>query len=107
MSKKVKIGIESMSEIFNFLSFLGPPHSIVTDPSDEQLEMENGTSLSLSVQVKDKAGNLTVHPKLNVVCKVTLVFNSAKRHQPFRIISHQEMCHNRGGKNILLSGTTK
>ncbi|CAB4024685.1 Hypothetical predicted protein, partial [Paramuricea clavata] len=49
----------------------GPPNAIVTVPSDEQIEIENGKPLSLSVQVKDKAGNLTVQPKLNVVCKLT------------------------------------
>ena len=50
---------------------VGPPIAIVTVPSDEQIEIENGKPLSLSVQVKDKAGNLTVQPKLNVVCKVS------------------------------------
>ncbi len=60
----------------HFVLFVGPPSAIVTDPPDEQIEIENGAPLSLSVQVKDIAGNLTVQPKLNVVCKVTLIRHS-------------------------------
>ena len=68
----VKVSLSGMDEQTLKMRLLpGLPHSIVTDPPDQQIEMENGTSLSLSVQVKDKAGNLTVYPKLNVVCKLT------------------------------------
>ena len=56
-------------------STVGPPASICSHPFEEQIEIENGTPLTLSVQVKDKAGNLTVQPKLNVVCKVTFIYN--------------------------------
>ena len=41
------------------------------DPADDVIEIENGSALIMSVQVKDKAGNLTVQSKLNVVCKVS------------------------------------
>ena len=41
------------------------------DPDDDVIEIENGSALIMSVQVKDKAGNLTVQSKLNVVCKVS------------------------------------
>ncbi|XP_046854704.1 structural maintenance of chromosomes flexible hinge domain-containing protein 1-like isoform X2 [Xenia sp. Carnegie-2017] len=49
----------------------GPPHSLVTDFSDGDIVLENGSPLNLNVFVKDKAGNLTQQPRLNVVCKLT------------------------------------
>ena len=41
-------------------------------PGDAEITVENNSSLQLQVQVQDKAGNVTVHPRLNVVCKVRI-----------------------------------
>ena len=48
----------------------GPPESLVVTPDSDDIIVENNSSLQLQVQVQDKAGNLTVQPRLNVVCKV-------------------------------------
>lgn len=48
----------------------GPPESLVVTPDSDDITVENNSSLQLQVQVQDKAGNLTVQPRLNVVCKV-------------------------------------
>ncbi|RMX48106.1 hypothetical protein pdam_00002687 [Pocillopora damicornis] len=49
----------------------GPPESLVVTPDSDDITVENNSSLQLQVQVQDKAGNLTVQPRLNVVCKLT------------------------------------
>ena len=41
-------------------------------PGDAEITVENNSSPQLQVQVQDKAGNVTVHPRLNVVCKVKI-----------------------------------
>ena len=41
-------------------------------PGDAEITVENNSSPQLQVQVQDKAGNATVHPRLNVVCKVKI-----------------------------------
>lgn len=50
----------------------GPPESLVVTPDGEDITVENNSPLQIQVQVQDKAGNLTVQPRLNVVCKVTI-----------------------------------
>ena len=56
----------------NFWSyFTGPPELLVVLPDTEEVTIENNSSLQLQVQVQDKAGNLTVQPRLNVVCKAS------------------------------------
>lgn len=50
----------------------GPPESLVVTPDGEDITVENNSPLQVQVQVQDKAGNLTVQPRLNVVCKVTV-----------------------------------
>ena len=49
----------------------GPPESLAVTPNGDEVTIENNSPLQLQVQVQDKAGNLTVQPRLNVVCKVT------------------------------------
>ncbi|CAH3184087.1 unnamed protein product, partial [Porites evermanni] len=46
----------------------GPPESLAVTPNDSEVTIENNSALQLQVQVQDKAGNLTVQPRLNVVC---------------------------------------
>ena len=73
----------------------GPPETLVVTPDGEDISVENNSPLQIQVQVQDKAGNLTVQPRLNVVCKVvvTLViycipvdifckFSVANQYQP-------------------------
>ena len=48
----------------------GPPESLIVTPTSAEVTVENGSGLQLQVQVQDKAGNLTVQQRLNVVCKV-------------------------------------
>lgn len=50
----------------------GPPHKLVATPTAPEITIENGSQLQLNVQVQDKAGNVTVNPRLNVVCKVKM-----------------------------------
>ena len=51
----------------------GPPESLAVTPNDSEVTTENNSALQLQAQVQDKAGNLTVQPRLNVVCKVTML----------------------------------
>ena len=64
----------------------GPPESLVVTPNGEDITVENNSPLQIHVQVQDKAGNLTVQPRLNVVCKVTVThfanFAATKQYQP-------------------------
>lgn len=53
-------------------STIGPPESLVVTPDGEEITVENNSPLQIQVQVQDKAGNLTVQPRLNVVCKVDI-----------------------------------
>jgi hypothetical protein len=50
---------------------LGPPEKLVVTPALPEVTIENGNPLQFNVQVQDKAGNITVNPRLNVVCKVS------------------------------------
>ena len=62
----------------------GPPESLVVTPDGEDITVENNSPLQIQVQVQDKAGNLTVQPRLNVVCKVIValvIFTSAMANQ--------------------------
>jgi len=64
----------------------GPPESLVVTPDGEDITVENNSPLQIQVQVQDKAGNLTVQPRLNVVCKVhvtvaLVIFTSAMANQ--------------------------
>ena len=64
----------------------GPPESLVVTPDGEDITVENNSPLQIQVQVQDKAGNLTVQPRLNVVCKVhvavaLVIFTSAVANQ--------------------------
>ena len=61
-------------------STIGPPESLVVTPDGEEITVENNSPLQIQVQVQDKAGNLTVQPRLNVVCKVivTIVIHTGQ-----------------------------
>ena len=74
-------------------SILGPPHSMDIDPAGETIEIENGLPLSMSVQVKDKAGNLTVQPRLNVICKVKVILNGYKQCNSIYMLEMWELGH--------------
>ena len=66
----------TVSVYWNTFCAAGPPESLAVTPNDSEVTIENNSALQLQVQVQDKAGNLTVQPRLNVVCKVTmLMFN--------------------------------
>uniref|UniRef100_UPI003AAAAD97 structural maintenance of chromosomes flexible hinge domain-containing protein 1 n=1 Tax=Centroberyx gerrardi TaxID=166262 RepID=UPI003AAAAD97 len=53
------------------ISFLpGNPHSLHVTPEDDPITVENGNPVSFNVEVHDKAGNITAHPKLIVRCQV-------------------------------------
>ena len=54
------------------MHFTGPPESLAMTPGDAEITVENKSAPQLQVQVQDKAGNVTVHPRLNVVCKVKI-----------------------------------
>ncbi|XP_038051940.1 structural maintenance of chromosomes flexible hinge domain-containing protein 1-like [Patiria miniata] len=47
----------------------GPPYSLTVPTFDEEISIENGQALNVTIEVRDKAGNITVHPKLHVTCK--------------------------------------
>ena len=51
-----------------FLFFSGPPFQLETVQNSS--EIENGGIFRFDVQIKDKAGNVTSQPRLNVICKV-------------------------------------
>ena len=65
----------SMTVSVHWITFCaaGPPESLAVTPNDSEVTIENNSALQLQVQVQDKAGNLTVQPRLNVVCKVTML----------------------------------
>ena len=63
------------------------------DPAGETIEIENGLPLSMSVQVKDKAGNLTVQPRLNVICKVKVILNGYKQCNSIYMLEMWELGH--------------
>lgn len=62
--------------------FTGPPESLAVMPTDAEVTVENNNPLQLQVQVQDKAGNLTVQPRLNVVCKVMSTSDIQKGSSP-------------------------
>ncbi|XP_022088750.1 structural maintenance of chromosomes flexible hinge domain-containing protein 1-like [Acanthaster planci] len=47
----------------------GQPHSLHVPTFVEEISIENGQALNVTIEVRDKAGNITVHPKLDVTCK--------------------------------------
>ncbi|XP_071804006.1 structural maintenance of chromosomes flexible hinge domain-containing protein 1-like [Asterias amurensis] len=47
----------------------GQPCSLHVPTFDEDITIENGQALTVDIEVRDKAGNVTMHPKLNVNCK--------------------------------------
>ena len=59
----------------------GPPETLAVTPASGDVTMENGSAPQLQVEVHDKAGNVTVQPRLNVVCKV--------RHSICRSLTYQ------------------
>ena len=63
----------TVSVYWNTFCAAGPPESLAVTPNDSEVTIENNSALQLQVQVQDKAGNLTVQPRLNVVCKVTML----------------------------------
>ena len=66
----------------------GPPESLVVTPNGEDITVENNSSLQIQVQVQDKAGNLTVQPRLNVVCKVILTLVVSQNMLTFIFLKH-------------------
>lgn len=64
-------GLEEGSQSLKIRLLPGPPESLVVTPNGEDITVENNSPLQIHVQVQDKAGNLTVQPRLNVVCKLT------------------------------------
>ena len=50
----------------------GQPCSLHVPTFDEDITIENGQALTVDIEVRDKAGNVTMHPKLNVNCKVRI-----------------------------------
>ncbi|XP_044184398.1 structural maintenance of chromosomes flexible hinge domain-containing protein 1-like [Acropora millepora] len=64
-------GLAEGSQSLKIRLLPGPPESLAVTPGDAEITVENNSSLQLQVQVQDKAGNVTVHPRLNVVCKLT------------------------------------
>ena len=48
----------------------GQPYSLHVPTFDEDITIENGQALTVVIEVRDKAGNITINPKLNVICKV-------------------------------------
>ena len=69
-------------------------------PGDAEITVENNSSLQLQVQVQDKAGNVTVHPRLNVVCKVRI--NYSVTVSPF--LYFQTELHKRGNTKVIRRG---
>ncbi|CAH3188145.1 unnamed protein product [Porites lobata] len=65
-------GLEEGSQSLKIRLLPGPPESLAVTPNDSEVTIENNSALQLQVQVQDKAGNLTVQPSLNVVCKFTI-----------------------------------
>lgn len=87
-SCKNKIALEGKSFNLDPLVYLvpneftGPPESLAVMPTDTEVTVENNNPLQLQVQVQDKAGNLTVQPRLNVVCKVMTTSDIQKGSSP-------------------------
>ncbi|XP_070535302.1 structural maintenance of chromosomes flexible hinge domain-containing protein 1-like [Ptychodera flava] len=66
-------GIEEPTQTLKIRLQPGPPCSlhIIKPEDDDEIDIENGGPLSLEVEVRDKAGNITTYPRLNVVCKLS------------------------------------
>uniref|UniRef100_A0A6P8HCY5 Structural maintenance of chromosomes flexible hinge domain-containing protein 1-like isoform X2 n=1 Tax=Actinia tenebrosa TaxID=6105 RepID=A0A6P8HCY5_ACTTE len=64
-------GLEEDSQSLKIRLLPGPPYKLVATPAEPEITIENGNQLQLNVQVQDKAGNVTVNPRLNVVCKLS------------------------------------
>lgn len=69
---------------------IGPPESLVVTPDGEDITVENNSPLAVQVQVQDKAGNLTVQPRLNVVCKVTIACTVCCKYLPAISEAHRQ-----------------
>uniref|UniRef100_A0ABM0MF63 Structural maintenance of chromosomes flexible hinge domain-containing protein 1-like n=1 Tax=Saccoglossus kowalevskii TaxID=10224 RepID=A0ABM0MF63_SACKO len=64
-------GLEEPMQTLKLRLLPGPPRSLhIVVPEDDEIVIENGRSLSIEVEVRDKAGNPTVQPKLNVTCRL-------------------------------------
>ncbi|XP_071952834.1 structural maintenance of chromosomes flexible hinge domain-containing protein 1-like [Antedon mediterranea] len=62
--------VDSPCETMKFRLLPGWPSLIhVSNRQDEEIELENGKPVLFNVEIHDAAGNITVQPKLNVVCK--------------------------------------
>ncbi|CAH1248010.1 SMCHD1 [Branchiostoma lanceolatum] len=64
-------GLEEDTQVLKIRLLPGPPSSLHVKPSDDSLQVENGKELSFDVEVRDKAGNISTQPKLDVTCKFT------------------------------------
>ena len=63
----------SMMVMTRMFVFYRPTRVISSDTrSLAEITVENNSSPQLQVQLPDEAGNVTVHPRLNVVCKVNI-----------------------------------
>lgn len=68
--KVVLPGLKQDSQTFKISLLPGNPHSLRIKPEDHPITVENGTSVSFDVEVHDKAGNVTAHPKLIIRCQL-------------------------------------
>ncbi|KAK3749266.1 hypothetical protein QZH41_004958 [Actinostola sp. cb2023] len=64
-------GLEEDTQSLKIRLLPGPPEKLVVAPPSSEITIENGDTLDIHVQVQDKAGNITVSPRLNVVCKLS------------------------------------
>ncbi|KAI8505876.1 inactivation of X chromosome by DNA methylation [Branchiostoma belcheri] len=64
-------GLEEDTQVLKIRLLPGPPSSLHVKPGDDSLQVENGKELSFDVEVRDKAGNISTQPKLDVTCKFT------------------------------------
>ncbi|KAK3699756.1 hypothetical protein QZH41_015606, partial [Actinostola sp. cb2023] len=64
-------GLEEDTQSLKIRLLPGPPEKLVVAPPSSEITIENGDTLDIHVQVQDKAGNITVNPRLNVVCKLS------------------------------------
>ncbi|XP_030829849.1 structural maintenance of chromosomes flexible hinge domain-containing protein 1-like [Strongylocentrotus purpuratus] len=64
-------GLEIPTQQLKIRILPGEPHKITVPTFEEtdNLCIENGKALSISVDIRDRAGNFSVHPKLVVQCK--------------------------------------
>ncbi|XP_062336135.1 structural maintenance of chromosomes flexible hinge domain-containing protein 1 [Osmerus eperlanus] len=68
--KVVLPGLQQDSQTFKISLLPGIPHSLRVTPKDQHITVENGTPVVFDIEVYDKSGNVTAHPKLIVRCQL-------------------------------------